>query len=138
MSHGHVNLWRHSLVLTRSSPAFYSLVEATCNRIKTIFYKFESRPKVTSPQKLSFSLLKNVKNRRYRLQSNCNYTFASVLQRNCCNETVPRKHFAMKLLQANCCNETVARKHVLGRVKPFFGGRESFFRRCTDANSVSS
>ena len=58
MNESHVNVWRHSLVLTRRSPAFYSLVEATCNRIKTIFLEFRITSKSNLTAKIVIFTLK--------------------------------------------------------------------------------
>ena len=58
MYESHVNVWRHSLVLTRRSPAFYSLVEATCNRIKTIFLEFRITSKSNLTAKIVIFTLK--------------------------------------------------------------------------------
>ena len=83
VNYSHVNVWRHSLVLTRRSPAFYSLVEATCNRIKTIFLEFRITSKSNLTAKIVIFTLKmsKIANSRIRIMLNVKMLHSKMLHK---------------------------------------------------------
>ena len=155
MNKSHVNVWRHSLVLTRRSPAFYSLVEATCNRIKTIFLEFRITSKSNLTAKIVIFTLKmsKIANSRLRIMLNAKMLHSkmlhpkmmhskllqstTLLSKMLHSKTVPYIEFWSKMTQnGQKLSSQKSQKDRNWPRKIFWEGCK-VFPRCTDANSVS-